>query len=138
MDRGPVSSQANFIAHWNVRKNTPYCHVEFARRKQIEVDDFSTCIASKEDLIISKLFRAKDSDSETQMRNAKNLIATGGDAIYIEKWTRELVCLSFGRKRNNERHHPRNCREDAGGTHDVIQYNPVRRGRPKCSKLRAK
>ena len=73
-----------------VRKNAPYRHVEFDRRKQIEIDNFSTWIASKEDLIISKLFWAKDSGSETQMRDVKNLIATGGDTVYIEKWTREL------------------------------------------------
>ena len=73
-----------------VRKNTPYRHVEFDRRKQIEIDDFSTWIASKEDLIISKLFWAKDSGSETQMRDVKNLVATGCDSIYVEKWTKEL------------------------------------------------
>jgi hypothetical protein len=73
-----------------VRKNTPYRHAEFDRRKQISIDNFSTWIASKEDLIISKLFWAKDSRSETQMRDVKNLVATGCDAAYIENWTREL------------------------------------------------
>ncbi len=73
-----------------VRKNAPYRRVEFDRRKEIEIDDFSTWIASKEDLIISKLFWAKDSGSEVQMRDVRNLVATGCDAAYIDNWTREL------------------------------------------------
>jgi hypothetical protein len=73
-----------------VRKNTPYGHVEFDRRKQVRIDDFSTWIASKEDLIISKLFWAKGNGSEIQMSDVRNLAATGYDAPYIENWTREL------------------------------------------------
>jgi hypothetical protein len=45
---------------------------------------------SKEDLIISKLWRAKDSHSEIQLSDVKNLLATGYDAVYLERWTREL------------------------------------------------
>ena len=73
-----------------VRKNTPYRRVEFDRRKQIKIDDFSTWIASKEDLIISKLFWAKDSGSEIQMRDVQNLVATGSDVAYIDNWTKDL------------------------------------------------
>ena len=44
-----------------VRKNTPYRRAEFERRQRITIEDFSTWIASKEDLIIFKLisFRAR-------------------------------------------------------------------------------
>lgn len=73
-----------------VQKNTPYRRMEFDRRKQIRIDDFSTWIASKEDLIISKLSWAKDSGSDIQMGDVRNLAATGYDAAYIENWTREL------------------------------------------------
>jgi hypothetical protein len=45
---------------------------------------------SKEDLIISKLWWAKDSHSELQLRDVKNLLATGYDTAYVEDWTREL------------------------------------------------
>src|SRR5438477_2920090 len=65
-----------------VRKNAPYRRAEFERRKQIQIDNFSTWIASKEDLIISKLFWAKDSGSEIQMRDVRNLVATGCDLPY--------------------------------------------------------
>jgi hypothetical protein len=41
-------------------------------------------------LIISKLYWAKDSHSELQLRDVKNLIATGYDAAYLEYWTNRL------------------------------------------------
>ena len=73
-----------------VRKNTPYRRAEFERRHRIIIEDFSTWIVSKEDLIISKLWWAKDSHSEQQLRDVKNLAGTGGDMGYIERWTKEL------------------------------------------------
>jgi hypothetical protein len=73
-----------------VRKNTPYRLAEFERRQRIAIEDFSTWIASKEDLIISKLWWAKDSHSELQLRDVKNLANTGCDTAYVERWTDEL------------------------------------------------
>ena len=73
-----------------IRKNTPYRRAEFERRQRITIEDFSTWIASKEDLILSKLWWAKDSHSELQLRDVKNLAGTGCDADYIERWTNEL------------------------------------------------
>ena len=78
-----------------VRKNTPYRRAEFERRQRIAIEDFSTWIASKEDLIISKLWWAKDSHSELQLRDVKNLVSTGCDTGYIEGWTRELGLLNL-------------------------------------------
>jgi hypothetical protein len=45
---------------------------------------------SKEDLIISKLVWAKDSHSEIQLSDVRNLLATGYDAAYLRHWTCEL------------------------------------------------
>jgi len=73
-----------------IRKNTPYRRAEFERRQRIIIEDFSTWIVSKEDLIISKLWWAKDSHSEQQLRDVKNLAGTGCDRAYIERWTRDL------------------------------------------------
>jgi hypothetical protein len=78
-----------------VRKNTPYRRAEFERRQRISIEDFSTWIASKEDLIISKLWWAKDSHSEQQLRDVKNLAGTGCDRDYIEYWTKELGLLNL-------------------------------------------
>lgn len=73
-----------------VRKRDEYRQVEFERRQKVAVLDFTTYIVSKEDLIISKLWWAKDSHSEIQLSDVKNLLATGYDAVYLERWTREL------------------------------------------------
>ncbi len=73
-----------------VRKNSVYRRLEFERRQPIKIQDFTTFIVSKEDLIISKLFWAKDSHSEMQLRDVRNLLATGYDADYLTHWTRDL------------------------------------------------
>jgi len=73
-----------------IRKRSEYRLVEFERRERISILDFTTFIVSKEDLIISKLFWAKDSHSEIQIGDVKNLLATGYDAAYLQRWTHEL------------------------------------------------
>ncbi len=80
-----------------VRKQSQYRLTEFQRRQRIKIEDFETWIVSKEDLILSKLYWAKDSRSETQLGDVKNLISTGCDGDYVERWTRQLdvanLCL---------------------------------------------
>ena len=78
-----------------VRKNVPYRIAEFERRRRIAIEDFSTWIASKEDLIISKLLWAKDSHSEMQLRDVRNLASTDYDADYVERWTESLEVLNL-------------------------------------------
>jgi len=73
-----------------ILKSGEYRRIEFERRQKISILDFTTFIVSKEDLIISKLFWAKDSHSETQLGDVKNLLATGYDAAYLQRWTHEL------------------------------------------------
>jgi hypothetical protein len=73
-----------------VRKQSEYRLTEFNRRQRIKIEDFETWIVSKEDLILSKLFWAKDSRSETQLGDVKNLVSSGCDRAYIAPWTREL------------------------------------------------
>ena len=73
-----------------VRKGSDYRRLEFERRRAIKIQDFTIWIASKNDLIISKLEWALDSRSEVQLRDVRNLLATGYDSDYLEKWTREL------------------------------------------------
>jgi hypothetical protein len=60
------------------------------RRQKVSILDFTTYIVSKEDLIISKLWWAKDSYSEIQLGDVKNLLATGYDREYVERWALEL------------------------------------------------
>lgn len=72
-----------------VLKNEPYRLEEFACRKEIIVGDFRTWIVSREDLILSKLFWAKDTRSEMQLRDVRNLRMVDCDKEYLR--SRALV-----------------------------------------------
>jgi hypothetical protein len=73
-----------------IQKRSAYRRVEFGRRQKVNIQGFETYIVSKEDLILSKLFWAKDSESEVQLRDVKNLLQGGYDSVYLKQWTREL------------------------------------------------
>ena len=47
-------------------------------------------IVSKEDLIISKLYWARDSHSDLQLGDVKNLLKSGYDNSYLTTWTEKL------------------------------------------------
>lgn len=69
-----------------VRKDSPYRHAEFARRKAVDMAGVSTWIASREDLILSKLVWALDSGSELQKRDVRALIDDTVDWAYLKQW----------------------------------------------------
>ena len=74
-----------------VRKSNEYRQVEFARRKRVKIADFEVYLVSKEDLILSKLYWAKDSRSEMQLKDVTNILATGFDEDYLDKWAEKLA-----------------------------------------------
>src|SRR3954452_14074266 len=78
-----------------VRKSSAYRRTEFERRQRIAIGDFSTWIVSKEDLMISKLDWARQSQSEQQLRDVRNVAATGFDSGYMERWTNELGLVNL-------------------------------------------
>jgi len=75
-----------------IRKDTNYRNLEFKNRRSIVFEGQKIFIASPEDLILSKLFWARESLSEMQIRDVKNLFKTihNLDRGYIEKWVHEL------------------------------------------------
>lgn len=73
-----------------VQKSTPYRRTEFERRKRIRIHDFEVWITTREDLIISKLHWARDSQSELQFRDVKNLGVENLDSPYLNHWTEQL------------------------------------------------
>lgn len=75
-----------------VRKSSPYRHAEFQRRRRMDLDGTQIWIVAPEDLIISKLFWAKDSMSDFQLRDVKNLLtdAENLDKSYISEWVQAL------------------------------------------------
>lgn len=88
-----------------IRMNTPYRRLEFERRKKIRIDDIEAYIVTIEDLILSKLYWAKDSYSELQVKDVKNLINESNiDIPYIRKWAAELNITNLLIGILNERH----------------------------------
>ena len=60
-----------------------HCH-------RISLGDFETWIVSREDLVLSKLFWAKDSKSEMQMGDVRNLLSTDCDMEYLRSRAKTL------------------------------------------------
>ena len=66
-----------------VLKNQEYLQEEFARRRRITIGDFQTWIVTREDLILSKLYWARNSRSELQFRDVRNLLGSDCDMSYL-------------------------------------------------------
>ena len=66
-----------------VLKDHQYRQEEFSRRQKIKLTDFETWIVTREDLILSKLYWARNSRSELQFRDIKNLFSAECDLSYL-------------------------------------------------------
>jgi Nucleotidyl transferase of unknown function (DUF2204) len=75
-----------------VRKETEYRREEFARRRAVSVAGQRVFIVSPEDLILSKLDWAKESRSQVQLDDVRNLLRSvqGLDAEYLNRWADRL------------------------------------------------
>ncbi|MCY4614413.1 MAG: nucleotidyltransferase [Nitrospira sp.] len=75
-----------------VRKNSDYRKEEFSRRRTVKVDGHAFHIVAPEDLILSKLDWAKDSHSEIQLGDVRNLLAAVPqlDHDYMAGWAERL------------------------------------------------
>lgn len=73
-----------------IQKSEEYRVVEFARKSAIAIQGVTVWVASKEDLILSKLDWARESHSDIQLLDVKNLLSTGYDKDYLTEWTEKL------------------------------------------------
>lgn len=75
-----------------IRKDEPYRKTEFERRREKELAGGRVMVVAPEDLLLSKLAWAKDSASEMQMKDAKNVAqaSEGLDRPYLEAWAARL------------------------------------------------
>jgi hypothetical protein len=73
-----------------IRKSSEFRQVEFARRQPVTIAGIRTWIVSCEDLILSKLVWALESNSELQRRDIHQLLAEAIDLDYIRKWAPQL------------------------------------------------
>jgi hypothetical protein len=107
--RGAVKSKGMFNLIENeyvikvdfvVRKSTPYRRREFSRRKRVPVEGQDLYIVAPEDLILSKLVWAKESKSEVQLADVRNLLKSVKklNRRYLARWARELKVQSLYRE----------------------------------------
>lgn len=83
-----------------VRKDSEYRRKEFFRRRKISVDGQSFYVVAPEDLILSKLDWAKDTRSEVQLTDVRNLLKSvkGLDRRYLARWVKRLGVQSLYRE----------------------------------------
>jgi hypothetical protein len=90
-----IHSQAVIKVDFIIRKKEEYRKIEFDRKQTIRILGNEINIVSKEDLIISKLYWAKDSRSEQQKNDLINLLKTNCNREYLLKWLGKLDLSSF-------------------------------------------
>ncbi len=73
-----------------LKTDDEYENLKFERRKKLKVNGLEVFVISVEDLIISKLYWAKDSLSEMQLNDIRTLLKTGIDQAYVNKWVSGL------------------------------------------------
>lgn len=75
-----------------IRKDLSYRKMEFQRKRRVQLGNTGIWIVSPEDLIISKLFWAKDSLSQMQIKDVKNLLSSiqNLDKAYLVYWVQTL------------------------------------------------
>lgn len=71
-------------------KESDYRRLEFKRRRRVDFAGVGLWIASREDLILSKLEWARESRSELQMRDVRQLLEGPLDGAYLSLWAHRL------------------------------------------------
>ncbi len=80
--------KADFI----IRKNEEYRRKEFARRRNMDVEEMAVSVVTAEDLILSKLIWGKRSQSDLQLNDVRQIISTVTklDWKYLQDWAVDL------------------------------------------------
>ena len=86
-------------------KNTEFQNAMFLRRKKVKIKEFLIWIISPEDLILMKMVWAKESNSEMQLSDVRNILDTVDDLDikYVEDWTCKLSISGLYKRLKNER-----------------------------------
>ncbi|MHC4752245.1 MAG: hypothetical protein ACYTFW_20525 [Planctomycetota bacterium] len=88
-----IDSESGWKADFILRKDRPFSKVEFQRRQKAKIMDLDVWIVSPEDVILSKLEWAKNSESGQQFRDALGVAVVQWDhldEVYLHKWAKEL------------------------------------------------
>ncbi len=80
-----------------IRKEDAYRKEEFRRRLKTRIEGTEIFLTTPEDLILSKLYWSKDSRSEMQISDVKNLLQSVRDLDkeYIKRWADYLGISEF-------------------------------------------
>jgi hypothetical protein len=79
-----------------VRKESEYGREEFRRRRRVAIDELQLFLVAPEDLLISTLDRARDTRSDVQLADARNLLACAQlDRDYLARWIARLGLASL-------------------------------------------
>ncbi len=95
-----IHKEYAFKVDFIIRKETEFQDSCFKRRREVRLGDYDAWMISLEDLVIAKLLWAKDSLSELQLRDVKNLLLTAGnlDTVYLDQWISRLSLKEIYKK----------------------------------------
>ena len=88
-----IDIQNSWKADFIIRKNRPFSIEEFTRRRKANIMGLDVWIVSPEDIILSKLEWAKNSESGQQFLDALGVAIVQNDRLdrdYLYKWAKEL------------------------------------------------
>ncbi len=99
-----IHSQYAVKVDFIIRKDSEFQKTAFSRRKELLVENKPAWFISPEDLILAKLDWAKDSHSEMQLKDVRNLIKAVAslDIDYIKKWVSKLGLEKLYKEAINE------------------------------------
>ena len=99
-----IHNQYIFKIDFIMKKSSAYQQTAFSRRKEILIEGCTMWYISAEDLIISKLMWAKNSHSEMQLRDVRNLTETVKDldTRYMDDWLGQLGLERLYKEAKNE------------------------------------
>jgi hypothetical protein len=88
----------DFASGWKIdmiiRKSRAYSQVEFERRTVVEFAGLRLCVATEEDVVLSKLEWAKLGGSDRQIEDVATLLRICGETLdrtYVERWVQTLA-----------------------------------------------
>lgn len=88
-----IDIQNSFKVDFIIRKDRPFSREEFQRRQKTNLMGMEVWVVSPEDVILSKLEWAKESESSQQFQDALGVAVVQYDRLemdYLYKWAREM------------------------------------------------
>lgn len=88
-----------------IRKDEEYRLKEFARRQTVEIEGQPISVVAPEDLILSKLVWARQSDSELQLGDVRQMLTALNDIDddYLKNWSEKLGVAELLEKAREDR-----------------------------------